>query len=55
MELEFPGFVLLLLMAIGLLAYGSSPHAIRERLDRMAGVPAATQCATHPAACTILY
>jgi hypothetical protein len=55
MELEFPGFVLLLLMAIGLLAYGASPHAVRERLDRMAGVPAATQCATHPDACTVLY
>ena len=45
MELEFPGFILLLMMAIGLLAFGSGPHAVRERLDRIAGVTAAAACA----------
>jgi hypothetical protein len=45
MELEFPGFVLLLMMAIGLLAFGAGPHAVRERLDRMAGVNVAAHCA----------
>jgi hypothetical protein len=67
MELEFPGFVLMLLMAIGLLAFGPGPHAVRERLDRMAGVTAAIPCAgaapsdashffgapTPPVACTV--
>ena len=45
MELEFPGFVLLLLMAIGLMVFGTGPHVVRERLDRMAGVTVASQCA----------
>ena len=47
MELEFPGFVLLLLMAIGLVFYGAGPHTVRDRIDRMAGVgvTAAVPCA----------
>ena len=44
MELEFPGFVLMILMAIGLLAFGPGPHGVRERLDRMAGVNLAAHC-----------
>jgi hypothetical protein len=64
MELEFPGFVALLLVAVGLVVLGPVPHSSRERLDRVAAATAAVQCvganapALHddpspPAACTI--
>jgi hypothetical protein len=36
MELEFPGFVLLLLVAVGLLAFGSGPRFTNPNLERMA-------------------
>lgn len=45
MEIEFPEFVLLLLVAVGLLAFGPFPQSARERLDRMAAVTAAAHCA----------
>jgi hypothetical protein len=44
MELEFPGFVALLLLAVGLVVLGPVPHSARERLDRMAVATAAVPC-----------
>lgn len=48
MELEFPEFVLLLLVAIGLLAFG--PHFSRDRIDRMAAATPASPCLVASAA-----
>ena len=64
MELEFPEFVLLLMVAVGLLAFGPFSPYTRDRLDRMATTTAASRCivpeASHffgdpspPAACTV--
>jgi hypothetical protein len=44
MELEFPGFVLLLLVAVGLVAFGAGPRFTNPHLDRMAAA-AAAHCA----------
>jgi len=45
MELEFPGFVLLLMVAIGLVAFGPRPQFAGERVGRMAAAPIAAPCA----------
>jgi len=45
MELEFPGFVLLLLVAIGLAVLGPDRHAACDRPDGMAAITETTQCA----------
>jgi hypothetical protein len=47
MELEFPGFVLLLLVAVGLLTFGASPRFTNPQLERMAAA-ATAYCASAP-------